>query len=139
MQRKTTKNGPKSSNVWSKIDENLIRIVEHVPKCNQKSYFFRLDFFNEKNSRKKTILWPLGVGPDLAGKRKALISIIGSSVENPKHAEISMRTSRDNCQAQVCIFVLLLLLVFAAAWNHSVLAAICCHSMILAAVFLIKI
>ena len=45
-----------------------------------------------------------------------------------------MRTSRENCQAEVCIFVLLLLLVFAAAWNHSVLAAICCHSMVLAAV-----
>ena len=46
-----------------------------------------------------------------------------------------MRTSRENCQAEVCIFVLLLLLVFAAAWNHSVFAAICCHSMVLAAVF----
>ena len=134
MQRKTTKNGPKSTNIWSKIDEILMKCVENVPKCNQKSSFFRLEFFNEKNTRKKTILWPLGVEPDLAGKRKALIWIIVSSVEKPKHAEISMRTSRENCQAEVCIFMLLLLLVFAAAWNHSVFATICCHSMVLAAV-----
>ena len=32
------------------------------------------------------------------------------------------------------MFVSLLLLVFAAAWNHSVFATICCHSMVLAAV-----
>ena len=134
MQQKTTKNGPKSTNICCKIDGILMKFVENVPNCNQKSCFFRLGFFNEKNDRKKTILWPLGVEPDLAGKRKALIWIIGSSVEKPKHAEISMRTSRDNCQAEVCIFVLLLLLVFAAAWNHSVFAAICCHSMVLAAV-----
>ena len=134
MQQKTTKNRPKSTHIWSKIDGILMKCVEHVPKCNQKSCFFRLGFFNEKNDRKKTILWPLGVEPDQAGKRKALIWIIGSSVEKPTHAEISMRTSRENCQAEVCIFVLLLLLVFAAAWNHSVFAAICCHSMVLAAV-----
>ena len=45
-----------------------------------------------------------------------------------------MRTSRENCQAEICMFMSLLLLVFAAAWNHSVFAAICCHSMVLAAV-----
>ena len=67
-----------------------------------------------------TILGPSGVKPDLAGERKALILIMGSSFEKPKLAEISMRTSRENCQAEICIFVLLLLLLFAAAWNHSV-------------------
>ena len=73
MQQKNTKNGPKSTNSWSKIDEILMKFVENVPECEQKSCFFRLGFFNEKNARKKTILWPLGVKPDLAGKRKALI------------------------------------------------------------------
>jgi hypothetical protein len=73
MQQKTTKNGPKSTNIWSKIDGILMKFVENVPKCNQKSYFFRRVFLDEKNDRKKTILWPLGVEPDLAGKRKALI------------------------------------------------------------------
>ena len=111
-----------------------MKFHQNLPKCMQKSSFFSLGFFSKKNTRKKTVLGPLGVEPDLAGKRKALIWIIGSSVEKPKHAEISMRTSRENCQAEVCIFVLLLLLVFAAAWNHSVFAAICCHSMVLAAV-----
>ena len=71
MQQKTSKNGPKSTNIWSKIDEILMKFVANVPKCEQKSCFFRLGFFNEKNDRKKTILWPLGVEPDLAGKRKA--------------------------------------------------------------------
>ena len=72
MQQKATKNGPKSTNIWSKIDENLMNCVENVPKCEQKSYFFRRVFLNEKK-QKKTILWPLGVEPDLAGKRKGLI------------------------------------------------------------------
>ena len=53
MQRKTTKNGPKSSNIWSKIDENLMKFVENVPKCNQTLCFFRLGFFNEKKHPKK--------------------------------------------------------------------------------------
>ena len=73
MQQKTTKNGPKSSNIWSKIGEILMKFVENVPKCNQTSPFFSPGFFNEKNDQKKTILWPLGGEPDLAGKRKALI------------------------------------------------------------------
>ena len=59
MQRKTTKNGPQSSNIWSKIDGILMKCVENGPKCNQKSSFFRLGFFNEKNNRKKTT-WPSG-------------------------------------------------------------------------------
>ena len=73
MQQKTTKNGPKSTNIWSKIDDVLMKCVENVPKCDQKACSFRLGFFNEKKPRKKTILWPLRVKPDLAGKRKALI------------------------------------------------------------------
>ena len=73
MLQKKYQKGPKSTNIWSKIDELLMKFVEHVPKCNQKSCFFKLGFFNEKNNRKKTILWPLGGEPDLAGKRKALI------------------------------------------------------------------
>ena len=73
MQQKTTKHGPKSTNIWSKIDEILMKFVENVPKCNQKSSLLRPGFFNGKNDRKKTILGPLGVEPDLAGKRKALI------------------------------------------------------------------
>ena len=58
-------------------------------------------FFNDFLSPKNTKNWPFPLEPDLAGKRKALIWIIGSSVEKPKHAEISMRTSRENSQAEV--------------------------------------
>ena len=64
---------PNLMNIGSTIDEILMKCVENVPKCEQKSCFFRRVFLNEKNDRKKTILWPLGVEPDLAGKRKALI------------------------------------------------------------------
>ena len=73
MQQKAIENDPKSTNIWSKIDEILMKCVENVSKCEQKSCFVRSVFLNEKNDRKKTILWPLGVKPDLAGKRKALI------------------------------------------------------------------
>ena len=53
MQRKTTKNGPKSSNIWSKIDGNLITNVENVPKCNQKIVFFQTWIFQRKKRSKK--------------------------------------------------------------------------------------
>ena len=53
-----------------KISSNLLKICQNASKTR---VFFGLDFFDEKNDRKKTILGPLGVEPDLAGKRKALI------------------------------------------------------------------
>ena len=73
MQQTPTKNGSKSTNIWSKINEILMKCIENVAKCQQTSCFFRRVFLNQKKQRKKTILWPLGVEPDQAGKRKALI------------------------------------------------------------------
>ena len=50
MRPKATKNCSKSTNIWSKIDENLMKFL---PKCEQKSSFFSLGFFSKKTHTKK--------------------------------------------------------------------------------------
>ena len=60
MQRKTTKNGPKSTNIWSKIDEILMKCVENVPKSEQKPFFSDVYFLMKKRPKKDDSMAPGG-------------------------------------------------------------------------------
>ena len=48
-----------------------MKFAQISPKCEENVCSFKLGFLNEKSDRKKTILRPLGVKPDLAGERQA--------------------------------------------------------------------
>ena len=62
MQQKNYQKGPKTSNIWSKIDEILMKFVENVPKCESKNRVFSdVYFLMKKTTEKRRFYGPWGL------------------------------------------------------------------------------
>ena len=136
-QQKQSKITAKSTKNWPKIGENVMKFTLISPKCEQNVFFFRLAFFNWKNTRKKTILGASGVEPDLAGERKAHFE-----------SDTTMLLAAMRCYLLLFIAMCCFLLLFAVTCCYlllcaaircylllwAALAAVCCCMLLVAAI-----
>ena len=60
MQQQTTKNDPKSTNIWSKIDDIMMKCVEMCQNVTKNHVFSDLDFSTKKTPEKRRFYGPGG-------------------------------------------------------------------------------